>query len=414
MADSLLTNQNIDNSTIIKNELENFTVNASTDENIIKDEKVYYHMDKNSLLTSTNIGTLSFSYNSDCNRIFYLENNFYLFLSYDRSSSPYKIAFTLLELRDDNILHSCSVVTKATSGISTFDDMFLIKQKENSYILQQCGNLFELTIQGTNLTVNNFIISSITGNQLYCTDLLHYIVVTYSSNTLDIYLYKSYTELDHVTISNLSLQNFGYILMYDNNYYSIILHHQWVKNDDTCRHFYIDLNNEKIILAGTQSTSIERCGSFYYDKEHNQYYLEGLGRNDSKSYYYGQRFRPNDYTHKIEYISWNKQGNFYGNIFYTDNNYVIAGDGSTTYLLDYSTELTDSLKSVSGQNLSQYCSSSAECPKLGGVIIPSSTNNKNFTFKLLKPKKASLIYYPKNAIAIEDSKNNQIKIITLE
>lgn len=47
MADSLLTNQNIDNSTIIKNELENFTVNASTDENIIKDEKVYYHMDKN-------------------------------------------------------------------------------------------------------------------------------------------------------------------------------------------------------------------------------------------------------------------------------------------------------------------------------------------------------------------------------
>lgn len=53
-------------------------------------------------------------------------------------------------------------------------------------------------------------------------------------------------------------------------------------------------------------------------------------------------------------------------------------------------------------------------PALGGVIIPSSTNNKNFTFKLLKPKKASLIYYPKNAIAIEDSKNNQIKIITLE
>lgn len=76
--------------------------------------------------------------------------------------------------------------------------------------------------------------------------------------------------------------------------------------------------------------------------------------------------------------------------------------------------MADSLKSVSGQNLSQYCSSSAECPKLGGVIIPSSTNNKNFTFKLLKPKKASLIYYPKNAIAIEDSKNNQIKIITLE
>ena len=201
--------------------------------------------------------------------------------------------------------------------------------------------------------------------------------------------------------------------MYDNNYYSIILHHQWVKNDDSCKHFYIDLNNEKIISAGTESTSIERCSSFYYDKKYNQYYLEGLSRSDSNSYYYGQRFRPNDYTHQIEYIHWDKQGSLYGDIFYADNNYVIAGNGSTTYLLDYSTTPLDSLKSVDGQNLSQYCSSSAECPKLGGVIIPSSTNQKNFTFKLLKPKKASSIYYPKNAIAIESANNNQVKIITL-
>lgn len=411
MADSLLTNQNIDNSIIIKTELEEFITNASTTENIAKGNKVNYNMNNNSSLDATNIGSITVSGYYSYNRFFYLENNFYLFLSPASSSS---IQFTLLELKEDNTLHSCDVVTKSVSNIGgTFDNVFIIKEKEKSYILQNDCFCFYLTINNTSLSVTLRGFSNSDTYNLYCTDLSHYIGVVFSSGVLSVHLYKGSTQLDSIEINMGTLYNFGHILMYDNNYYSIILHHQYTKTTDGCRHFYIDLNNEKIISAGTDSTGIDRCSSFYYDKKYNQYYLEGLSYGDKKSSYYGQRFRPNDYTHKIEFIGWDEKGGFYSNIFYTNNNYVIAGDGSTTYLLDYSTTLTNSLKSVAGQNLSQYCSSSAECPKLGGIIIPSSTNAKNFTFKLLKPKKASSIYYPKNAIALEDSNNNQVKIIAL-
>ena len=77
MADSLLTNQNIDNSIIIKTELEEFITNASTTENIAKGNKVNYNMNNNSSLDATNIGSITVSGYYSYNRFFYLENNFY-------------------------------------------------------------------------------------------------------------------------------------------------------------------------------------------------------------------------------------------------------------------------------------------------------------------------------------------------
>lgn len=414
MADSLLTNQNIDNSTIITTELSDFIVNVPTTEDITKNKRISYNMNDSSSLKATDIGSITVSGYYSYNKFFYLEDNFYLFMSPASSSS---IQFTLLELREDNILHSCNVVTTTISQTSgTFDDVFIIREKkEKAYILQNGFFCFYLTINNNTLTVTSRGFSESNTYRLYCTDLSHHIGITFSSGTLEVCLYEGSTLLDSTQIVIGTSYNFGHILMYDNNYYSIIMHNQSVKTSDTCQHLYIDLDNEKIVLAGTASTNIDRCSSFYYDKKYNQYYLEGHHYYSSKyDYSYGQRFRPNNSTKQVEYIGWDDHATSWTYIFYADDDYVITGDGATTYLYNYKTKPANSLKTVDHQYLSRYCSSSAECPKLGGIIIPSSINTKNFTFKLLKPKQASLIYYPKNAIALEDSKNNQVKIIILE